>query len=355
MFSRSVYKLNTLLVKLTAEEISKIIQGEIQGDANVLVSSFGNIKDAKKGAITFLLNKKYEQYIKSTNASVIITPKIKLDTDKTIIKVNNPVKKFSEIIDILQPQDIRENIISRQSQIHKNSKIGERVSINDFCVIKKNVKIGPDCLILPNTFIGENVTIQANCQIGPNVTIYKNCIIGKKCMIHAGAVIGSDGFGFAENNGTLSKMPQTGRVVIGNEVEIGANTTIDRGTFEDTTIGNGVKLDNLIQIGHNVMIGENTVIAAQCGIAGSTKIGKNCMLGGQVAVADHINIGDNVKIAGKSGVIKNVKNNQVLQGPLAFEIKDFQKSYVHFKNLDTIIQELHQLKKKVNIAKNNTK
>jgi len=342
-------------MKLTAEEISKIIQGEIQGDPKVLVSSFGNIKDAKKGAITFLLNKKYEQYVKSTNASVIITPKIKIDTDKTVIKVNNPVKKFSDIINILQPQDIRKNIISKKSQIHTNSKIGKRVSISDFCVIEKNVNIDPDCLILPNTFIGENVTIQTNCQIGPNVTIYKNCIIGKNCIIHAGSVIGSDGFGFVHNNGLLSKMPQTGRVIIGDEVEIGANTTIDRGTLEDTRIGNGVKLDNLIQIGHNVMIGDNTVIAAQCGIAGSTKIGKNCMLGGQVAIADHINIGDNVKIAGKSGVIKNVKNNQVLQGPLAFEIKDFQKSYIHFKKLDKIVEELNQLKKKGNLAKNDTK
>ena len=342
-------------MKLTAEEISKIIQGEIQGDPKALVSSFGNIKDAKKGAITFLLNKKYEQYLKSTKASIIITPKIKIDTDKTLIKVNNPVEKFSDIINILQPPNIRKSIISKKSQIHTTSNIAERVSINDFCVIEKNAKINSDCVILPNTFIGENVTIQTNCQIGPNVTIYKNCIIGKNCIIHAGAVIGSDGFGFAQNNGTLSKMPQTGRVIIGDEVEIGANTTIDRGTFEDTTIGNGVKLDNLIQIGHNVMIGNNTVIAAQCGIAGSTKIGKNCMLGGQVAIADHINIGDNVKIAGKSGVIKNVKSNQVLQGPLAFEIKDFQKSYIHFKNLDKIVDELNQLKNKDNIAKNDKK
>lgn len=342
-------------MKLTAHKISKIIQGELYGDGNVVISSFGNIKDANRGAVTFLLNDKYKKYVQSTNASLIITPKINISTQKTIIKVDNPVEKFLEILELLNPKEITTNIISKKADIHVKSQIGKAVSIGAFCFVEANSTIENGCIIQPNTFIGKNVIIQSNCQIGPNVTIYDNSIIGKNCIIHAGSVIGSDGFGFAHNNGILSKMPQTGRVIIGDNVEIGSNTTIDRGTLEDTIIGDGVKLDNLIQIGHNVKIGNNTVIAAQCGIAGSTKIGQNCMLGGQVAVADHINIGDNVKIAGKSGVIKDVKNNKVLQGPLAFDIKDFQKSYIHFKNLGKITKELNQLKEKQNIAKNNKK
>ena len=342
-------------MKLTAQKISKIIKGELHGDGDVVISSFGNIKNAKKGAVTFLLNDKYKKYVQSTNASLIITPNINISTQKTIIKVDNPVEKFSEILELLNPKKNTTSIISKKADIHIKSQIGKAVSIGVFCFIEANSTIGDDCIIQPNTFIGKNVRIQSNCQIGPNVTIYDNSIIGKNCIIHAGSVIGSDGFGFVHSNGILSKMPQTGRVIIGDNVEIGSNTTIDRGTLEDTIIGNGVKLDNLIQIGHNVNIGNNTVIAAQCGIAGSTKIGQNCMLGGQVAVADHINIGDNVKIAGKSGVIKNVENNKVIQGPLAFDIKDFQKSYIHFKNLDRTIKEINQLKEKQNIAKNNKK
>ena len=342
-------------MKLTAKQISDIVQGELKGDGDLVISSFGNITNANKGSVTFLLNDKYAKYINSTKASLIITPKMNISTKKTIIQVDNPVKKFTEIIEFFKPKEVNKYIISKKANIHLKAKIENRVSISEFCVIKENASIENNCIILPNTFIGKNVIIKSNCQVGPNVIIYDDCVIGENCIIHAGSVIGSHGFGFAQNNGELSKMPQTGKVLIGDNVEIGANTTIDRGSFEDTTIGNGVKLDNLIQIGHNVMIGENTVIAAQCGIAGSTKIGKNCMLGGQVAVADHIEIGDNVKIAGKSGVIKNVKNNQIIQGPLAFDIKNFQKSYIHFKNLGQIIEEINQLKKAQAIAKNNKK
>ena len=342
-------------MKLKAREISDLIQGELQGDGNLVISSFGNITNAPKGSVTFLLNNKYKKYINSTNASLIITPHINISTTKTIIKVDNPVKRFTEIIRMFKPQEANKFTISTQSHIHSKAKIDKKVLISEFCVIKENTSIDSNCVILPNTFIGKNVTIKSNCKIGPNVTIYDDCTIGENCIIHAGVVLGSDGFGFVQNSGELSKMPQTGKVLIGNNVEIGSNTTIDRGTFENTTIEDGVKLDNLIQIGHNVIIGKNTVIAAQCGIAGSTKIGKNCMLGGQVAIADHLKIGNNVKIAGKSGVIKNIKDNQIIQGPLAFEIKEFQKSYIHFKNLGKIVDDINQLKKTKGVTKNNKK
>ena len=342
-------------MKITAKEICNLIKGEIFGNSNIIITSFNNIQDSQEGDITFVSNNQYLKYIHSTQASVIITPKLDINTNKTIIKVTDPVKKFSEIVDIFNPKKNRKIEISESAKIGKNCTIGRDVLVDHNCIIEDNVKIGDNCSILPNTFIGNNVIIKKNSQIGPNVSIYNNCNIGNKCIIHAGVVIGSDGFGFASYNGTLSKMPQVGKVIINDNVEIGANTTIDRGTINDTEIDQGVKLDNLIQIGHNVKIGKNTVIAAQCGIAGSTQIGENCMIGGQVAIADHIKIGNNVKIAGKSGVIKNVKDNQIIQGPLAFEIKEFQKSYIHFKNLDSIISDFNQLKKNIDSAKNNKK
>ena len=338
---------------LKASDICKMIHGEIHGNPDITVSSFSSIKDGQKGDVTFLSDMSYKKYLESTNASLIITPLIDIKTNSTIIKVADPVKAFSKILDFFTKKGKKKHTISKNSQLHKSVKIGLNVLIDNFTTIQENAQIGDNCIILPNTFIGDNVKIGDSCTIGPNVCIYSSAQIGSNCIIHAGVIIGSDGFGFSQQNGVLSKMPQAGTVIIHDNVEIGANTTIDRGTLENTEIHHGVKLDNLIQIGHNVCIGSNTVIAAQCGIAGSTKIGNNCMIGGQVAIAHHLTIGDNVKIAGKSGVIKNVANNKIIQGPLAFNIKEFQKSYIHFKNLGHITNEIKNLKKQ--IAKNNKK
>ncbi len=342
-------------MEIKVGDIAKMINGKINGDPNTVISSFSDIKNAQKGDVTFLADKKYEKYITSTKASLIIIPKIKINTPQTTISVDDPVTKFSEILHLLKPHNNNNKGVSSTSEICSSSKIGNNTTIDNFCVIQKTTMIGDNCIIGANTFIGHNVVIKANCKIGPNVTIYHNSEIGENCIIHAGVVIGSDGFGFVPHKGKLSKMPQVGKVIIKNNVEIGANTTIDRGTLENTQIEKGVKLDNLIQIGHNVQIGENTVIAAQSGIAGSTKIGKNCMIGGQVAIANHIKIGNNVKIAGKSGVIKHIADNQIIQGPLAFDIKEFQKSYIHFKNLTKIVEELNRIKKKFSVSKNNKK
>ena len=342
-------------MKFKISEISKLINGDIIGDPDLYISSFSNIEDAQNGDVTFLSDLKYQKYIEKTKASLIITPKININTTITTISVDDPITEFSKIINLFNPKKNDNNTISQKSDINTSSEIGENVSISSFCVISKNSFIGDNCTIGSNTFIGNNVIIKENCQIGPNVTIYDNSQIGSNCTIHAGAIIGSDGFGFVPNNNKISKMPQAGKVIIKNNVEIGANTTIDKGTLKNTIIEEGVKLDNLIQIGHNVQIGKNTLIAAQCGIAGSTKIGENCMIGGQVAISNHINIGNNVKIAGKSGVIKDVKHNQVIQGPLAFSIKEFQKSYIHFKNLSKIADDLEKIKKIKIVSKNHKK
>jgi UDP-3-O-[3-hydroxymyristoyl] glucosamine N-acyltransferase len=332
-------------MQLKASEICKMIQGELIGNPDTIIKSFSNIKDAKKGDVTFLSDVRYEKYIHLTQASLIIVPHIKFKTEITLIKTTNVAQKFIDILNVFFPKKIHQKGISINCNISKNAKIGKQVTIENNCVIENNVTIEEGCFISANTFIGENSIIKSNANIGPNVTIYNDTEIGKNCIIHAGAVIGSDGFGFVNKDQKLLKMPQLGKVIILNNVEIGANTTIDRGTLENTQIGNGVKLDNLIQIGHNVNIGANTVIAAQTGVAGSTKIGENCMIGGQVAISNHLKIGNNVKIAGNSGVIKNIPNNKIVQGPLAFDIKNFQKSYVHFKNLTHIVSDIKKLKK----------
>ncbi len=342
-------------MELKAKEIARIINGKITGNPNIAISSFANIKDAKKGDITFLSDKKYLKYIPSTKASLIIIPLKKIQTTITTIAVKDPVLEFSKILKILQPENETSAVISQKTNIDKSARIGKNVTIGDFCIIRKDVIIGDNCIISPNTFVDYNVEIKKNCHIGPNVSIYSNSKIGEKCIIHAGVVIGSHGFGFVTNKNTISKMPQVGKVIIKNNVEIGSNTTIDRGTLNDTIIEDNVKLDNLIQIGHNVHIGKNTIIAAQSGIAGSSQIGSNCMIGGQVAISNHIKIGNNVKIAGKSGVIKNLTDNEVVQGPLAFDLKTFQKAYIHFKNLNHIVQELEKIKKQTSVSKNNKK
>ncbi len=342
-------------MKFKISEIGKLINGDIIGNPDLYISAFSNIEDAQEGDVTFLSDLRYQKHIESTKASLIIIPKINIDTTITTISVNDPITEFSKIINLFKPQKNHNNTISKKSEINKSAKIGKNVSISSFCVIHQDACIEDNCTIEANTFIGKNVTIQKNCQIGPNVTIYDNSKIGSNCTIHAGVIIGSDGFGFVPNNNQISKMPQEGKVIIKNNVEIGANTTIDKGTLKNTIIEEGVKLDNLIQIGHNVTIGKNTLIAAQCGIAGSTKIGENCMIGGQVAIANHIKIGDNVKIAGKSGVIKDISSNQTIQGPIAFNIKEFQKSYIHFKNLSKIVDDLEKIKKIKIVSKNHKK
>ena len=338
-------------MKFTAEQIAGILEGEVVGNPNAEVFKLAKIEEGTKGSLTFLANPKYQSFIYSTQATITIVnksfePEQELTT--TLIKVEDAYKAFSKLLEYYNQVKLMKSGIEQPSVISENVEYGENLYLGSFCYLGKNVKIGNNVKIYPNTFIGDNVVIGDNCLFFAGVRIYSETEIGNNCTIHSGSIIGSDGFGFAPTeDGSYNKVPQIGNVILEDNVEIGACTTIDRATLGSTIIRKGVKLDNQIQIAHNVEIGENTVIAAQTGIAGSTKIGKNCLIGGQVGFAGHIVIGDNVRIQAQSGVGKNVKDGDTIQGSPSFNYGDWNKSYVHFRNLPKIVADLEEIKKKI--------
>lgn len=338
-------------MNFTAKQIADILKGEIVGNSDIQVSSVAKIEDGKSGDLCFLANPKYASYIYSSSASIVIvnksfTPEKKINS--TLIKVEDAYSSFSQLLDLYNKMKFNKVGISEKADICSNTTINEGVFIGAFTSISEDAIIGKNVKIHTNCYIGENVTIGKGSVIFSGVQIYHDCKIGENNIIHSGTVIGADGFGFApDNNTNYSKISQIGNVVTGDNVEIGANTTIDRATMGSTKIGKGVKLDNLIQIGHNVEIGEHTVIAAQAGIAGSSKIGKKCMIGGQTAIAGHLTIADNVKVAGQSGIAASItEKGKIVQGPLAFDIKEFQRAYIIFKKLPKIYQVLTEIQKK---------
>jgi UDP-3-O-[3-hydroxymyristoyl] glucosamine N-acyltransferase len=338
-------------MKFTAEQIAGILNGEVVGNPNAEVSKLAKIEEGIPGSLTFLSNPKYQNYIYTTLATITIVnknfePENPITT--TLIKVDDPYQAFSKLLEYYNQVKLMKSGIEQPSVISEGVTYGDDLYLGSFCYVGKNVKIGNNVKIYPNTFIGDNVVIGDNCVFFAGVRVYSETEIGNNCVIHSGVIVASDGFGFAPHeDGTYSKIPQIGNVILEDDVEIGACTTIDRATMGSTIIRKGVKLDNQIQIAHNVEIGENTVIAAQTGIAGSTKIGKNCMIGGQVGVAGHITIGDNVRIQAQSGIGKSLKDGEVVQGSPAFTYGDFSKSYVHFRNLPKIVSDLDALKKKL--------
>lgn len=338
-------------MKFTAEQIAEILEGEVIGNPNALVSKLSKIEEGEEESLTFLSNPKYQNFIYTTKASVTIVnstfvPETSLAT--TLIKVVDAYTAFTKILEFYNQVKLNKTGIEQPSFIDASAQYQTDLYLGSFSYIGKNVVIGSNVKIYPNSYVGDNAIIGDNVTLFAGVKVYSETVIGNNCTIHSGSIIGSDGFGFAPNaDGTYTKIPQIGNVVIEDNVEIGACTTIDRATMGSTFIRKGVKLDNQIQVGHNVEIGENTVIAAQTGIAGSTKIGKNGMIGGQVGFAGHITVGDNVRIKGKSGISKNVKNSEVLQGPIAFSDANYSKSYIHFKNLPKIILEIEELKKEI--------
>jgi UDP-3-O-[3-hydroxymyristoyl] glucosamine N-acyltransferase len=338
-------------MKFTAEQIAGILNGEVEGNPKAEVSKLAKIEEGIPGSLTFLSNPKYQNYIYSTQATITIVNKNFLPENAittTLIKVDDPYQAFSKLLEYYNQVKLMKSGIEQPSVISEGVTYGDDLYLGSFCYIGKNVKIGNNVKIYPNTFIGDNVIIGDNCVFFAGVRVYSETEIGKNCVIHSGVIVGSDGFGFApHDDGSYSKIPQIGNVILEDDVEIGACTTIDRATMGSTIIRKGVKLDNQIQIAHNVEIGENTVIAAQTGVAGSTKIGKNCMIGGQVGVAGHITIGDNVRIQAQSGIGKSLKDGEVVQGSPAFTYGEFSKSYVHFRNLPKIVSELDTLKKKL--------
>ena len=331
-------------MNFTAGQIADQINGTIVGDRDIDVLNISKIEEGSKGSLTFLANPKYTEFIYTTKASVAIVSSDFEPTEKielTLIKVKDPYSSFTTILELFNKDLSNRKGISQLTVIDKSSKISDSSFIGSFSSVGENSIIGENCIIENQVFIGNNVEIGNGCKLYPGVKILDDTIIGQNCIIHSSTSIGSDGFGFAPNDdGSFKKIPQTGNVVIGDNVEIGSNSTIDRATLGSTIINNGVKLDNQIQIAHNVEIGENTAIAAQSGIAGSTKIGKNCMIGGQVGIIGHIKIGDNVKIQAQAGVTSDVESNSRVTGTPAISYMNYNKSYVHFKNLPEIVKKI---------------
>ena len=338
-------------MKFTAEQIAGILDGEVIGNPNAEVHKLSKIEEGTEGSLTFLSNPKYQNYIYTTQATITIINKsfeAEQPISSTLIRVEDAYQSFSKLLEYYNQVKLMKSGIEQPSVISENVTYGTDLYLGSFCYVGKNVIIGNNVKIYPNTFIGDNVTIGNNCVFFAGVRIYSETEIGDNCVIHSGTIVGSDGFGFApHDDGTYSKIPQIGNVILEDDVEVGSCTTIDRATMGSTVIRKGVKLDNQIQIAHNVEIGEHTVIAAQTGIAGSTKIGRNCMIGGQVGISGHLTIGDNVRIQAQSGIGKNIKDGEIIQGSPAFNYGDFSKSYVHFKNLPKIVSDLDALKKKI--------
>ncbi len=336
-------------MKFTATQISEILDGVIDGNPNEEVHKLSKIEEGEKGSLTFLSNPKYQSYLYTTKASIAIVNNdfvLESAIETTLIKVEDAYKAFSKLLEVYNQIKLDKTGIESPNFINDNAKIGEDVYIGALSYIGDNVSIGNGVKIYPNTFIGDNVIIKDGTTVFAGAKIYSESQIGKNCIIHSGVIIGSDGFGFVpDENGIYNKIPQIGNVIFEDNVDVGSGTTIDRATLGSTLIRKGVKLDNQIQIAHNVEIGENTVIAAQAGIAGSTKIGRNCQIGGQVGIVGHITIGNNVKIQAQSGIGRSLKDNEVVQGSPALGYSDYNKSYVHFKNLPKLVKKINELEK----------
>ena len=337
------------MLQFSAQQIAMMIQGKVEGDAAVAVAQFGKIEEAKAGELTFLANPKYEEFLYTTKASVVIINEsqvLKTPIAATLIRVPDAYAAFATLL--TKYQELKtQNLsgIQSPSYIASSAQLGENHYVAAFAHIGDNVQIGNNVKIFPNVVIGENVKIGNNVMLHPGVVIYADCILGNNITIHSGAIIGSDGFGFAPTgDGSYQKVPQLGNVIIEDNVEIGSNTTIDRATIGSTIIRKGVKLDNLIQVAHNVEVGENTVIAAQVGLSGSTKVGKGVMMGGQAGTAGHLSIADGVKVAARSGITKTISNaNSTITGFPAAEHSTALRAQIHMKNLPNLEKRVKEL------------
>ena len=339
-------------MEFTVQQIADYLKGTIEGDASVKVSELSKIEEGRPGTLTFLSNPKYMQYIYTTQASACLVNKdfvAEKELTTTLIRVDNAYECLAKLLTLVDSMKPKKQGVSAKSDVHESAKIGENVYIGAFVVIGAGVEIGDNVQIYPNTFIDDNVTIGEGTVIYAGVKIYEGCRVGKHCVLHAGAVVGSDGFGHAPDaEGHYHKIPQIGNVVIEDDVELGANTTVDRATMGSTIIRRGVKIDNLVQVAHNVEIGEDTVIAAQSGIAGSTTIGRRCMLGGQVGISGHITIADGSIFGAQSGVPSNIKEpNQIWQGYPVMPIMGFRRLTVLQKQLPDLSRRVHELEKKI--------
>ena len=338
-------------MQFSAAQIASIVNGEVEGDAQVMVHTFAKIEEGHNGAISFLANPKYTHHIYNTESSIVLVKKdfkAEQPIKATLIRVDDPYATLAQLLvmvdQLLNPQPTG---IESPSFVSEGVELPEGTYVGAFAYIGKNVKLGKNVKIYPQAYIGDNVEIGENSIIYSGVKIYKGCKIGARCILHAGSVVGSDGFGFAPVASGYNKIPQIGNVVIEDNVEIGANTTIDRATMGCTRIKSGVKLDNLIQVAHNVEIGENTVMAAQSGIAGSTKIGSNCMIGGQVGFAGHITVGNNVQVGAQTGIPSNISDGRRIMGYPATDATDFARQTIYIKNLGKLNDRVKEIEKKL--------
>lgn len=340
-------------MKFSAEQIAGLINGEVQGNSSVEVDTLAKIEEGKPGALSFLANSKYEEYIYTTGSSICIVnntfkPSQPIPESLTLIKVDDAYACFAKLLEVYDTMNNQEPRIESPSFIDGTATVGEDLYLGAFSYIGANSKIGDKVSIYPNVNIGSNVEIGEGTVIYAGATVYRDCVIGKNCIIHSGAVIGADGFGFAPNEkGEFQKIPQIGNVVLEDNVDIGANSTIDRATMGSTIIRKGAKIDNLVQIGHNVEIGQDSAMAAQTGVAGSTKVGRNVLMGGQVGLSGHLKIGDRVKIAAQSGIGGDVKDDTTMMGSPGFDAKEYKKSYLGFRRLPRILDRLHALEDKL--------
>ena len=341
-----------LQMEFTAKAIAEYLKGEIDGDTEVKVSDISRIEEGKTGTLSFLANPKYEKFLYRTQASIVLVNKdLKLDkkVKSTLIRVDDAYQAFASLLDLYTQSLPQKKGIHKMAVLSETSKIGKDVYIGAFVYIGDNVILGDNVKIYPNVYSGDNAVIRNNTIINSGVDIYHDCIIGADCIIHSGVIIGSDGFGFVplkDNN--YKKIPQLGNVIIEDNVEIGANSAIDRATMGSTIIRKGVKLDNFIQIAHNVEIGENTVIAAQSGIAGSTKIGKDCMIAAQVGIVGHLKIANEVKIGAQSGVTNNIdKPGEVVLGSPALNINNKRRLIAIYRNLPDLLRKINNLESEI--------
>ena len=341
-------------MEFTAQQIAAFLRGTVEGDPEVKVSNFSKIEEGKPGTLTFLANPKYEHHIYHTEASIVLvnqdfTPTEPIHT--TLIRVENAYTALAQLLNMVEQAKSKKSGVDSTAFIAPTASVGEDCYIGNMAYIGERVKLGNNCQVYPFAYIGDNVEIGDNTILYPHVTVYHDCRIGQHCILHAGSVIGADGFGFAPEGEQYKKIPQLGNVVIEDNVEIGANTTIDRAVMDSTIIRQGVKLDNLIQIAHNVEVGENTIMAAQVGIAGSVKVGKHCMFGGQVGLAGHIQIADDVTLGAQAGVISSVKEATTLLGAPAIQARNFMRSSAIFNRLPELYRTIGQLQREVETLK----
>lgn len=338
-------------MEFKAHQIAELLGGQVEGNTEVAISQVVKIDEEAQGGLSFLANPKYESFIYTTGADIVIVGnefKPEKEIKATLIRVEDPYLAIASLLEIYNKMKLEKSGISELAFIDESAQVGAGVYIGEFAFVGKDAVLGDGVKLYPHAYVGDHSKIGGGSTVFAGARLYHDTVLGKECTIHSGVIIGSDGFGFAPNEkGEYVKVAQTGNVIIEDNVEVGSNTTIDRATIGSTIIRKGVKLDNLIQIAHNVEIGENTVIAAQTGVSGSTKIGKNCMIGGQVGIVGHIKIGDNVKIQAQAGVPSNVKDGDIIMGSPAINLRQYMKSYIHFKNFQQIVDRLDELEKKV--------